>query len=137
MRHHHTRSVLAALPLLLAALACSDSTSPEPTPVGTYALVTVDGDPIPFVVAQTGSDKLELTDGRLTLNGDGTCSVSITARRTQDGQTSTNTDGDTCTWTNNNNALTLTYSSGSSDVGSWSGDQISLTSDGHVFLFER
>jgi|SRR5262245_29912335 len=54
---------------LTALAACSnDSTSPNGSPTGSYSLITVNGNPLPF----TFSDGSVLISDRLSLNGDGT-----------------------------------------------------------------
>ena len=52
----------ATLLLALAAGACSsDSNGPDVSVVGTWQLQTVNGQALPYVVAQSGSDKIEVT----------------------------------------------------------------------------
>jgi len=130
-------ALLAALTLAAGMTACSDSTGPEPTPVGTWTLVSISGSPLPFVLIQVGLDKLEVTAGRITINQDGTCSFSLTLRSTESGNVTTATETDVCTWTRNNNAMTFSYQDGTTASGSLSGDTLTLTTQSIIWAFER
>ncbi len=55
------RRTLLSLFVSPLILACSDSTGPGAGLVGTWHLQTVDGEPLPFILSESGSDKLELT----------------------------------------------------------------------------
>ena len=66
--------------------ACGDATGrqvlgPE-SAAGRYDLVSLDGTPLPTVVAQVLANTIEVTAGHYQLDSDGTCSTSTTARAT-------------------------------------------------------
>lgn len=134
-----TRPSFALLALLSFASACSDDTTgpEESSPAGSYTLASVNGSPLPYVIFQTLEDKTELTEAAASLNADGTCSTSMTLRTTQGGQVSSDTQSDTCTWSHENAAILITWTDGTTDTASWSGDTITVTLEGLVLVFER
>lgn len=136
------RTLLSAL-LMVASLftlgACGDSTGPGGGSItGTYKLQTVNGNPLPYVIVQVGSDKVEVSEGSLTLNADNTYSSRFTFRTTEGGQVTTETDTSVGTYTRNNNAITFTDSSdGETITGSVSGNTITFTEEGLVLVFKK
>ena len=120
----------------LAFAACGDSTGPESV-AGRYALVSVNGTPLPFVLVQVLENKFEITAGHIQLNSDGTCSAAVTFRTTEDGVVTTDTEADTCTWTQNNTAIVFTFPDGSTDAGSLIDGTISVTTDGVVLVYRK
>ena len=71
MQAQRTVNVLLAL-LTVSLGGCGGATAPAAAVVGRYELRTVNGAPLPFIVAQSDTTKGELTDDQLTLNADGT-----------------------------------------------------------------
>src|SRR5687768_4135433 len=63
--------------LLLAAVACSDSTGPAPTVAGTYKLTGLNGQTLPVLV---WSDA-RVVSGRMELRGDGTYTETIAIKQ--------------------------------------------------------
>ena len=58
------RSFLLALVTTLSVLpACGDSTGPGASAAGTYALSTVGDEPLPFVLVQFGTNRIDVTAG--------------------------------------------------------------------------
>jgi hypothetical protein len=70
--------------IALLAVACgSDATAPDQrSAIGSYHLKSVNGAPLPFLSAQSGTAKTEITSEAITLNGDGTFSDVETLRTT-------------------------------------------------------
>jgi hypothetical protein len=65
----------------LALAACGgNATAPQSTPVGNYVLVTVNGKPLPQLVARTASGDLEVVSATLVLRGDQTYTTSYLYR---------------------------------------------------------
>lgn len=60
------------LAIVIAAISCADPTVPVPTLTGTYHLVSVNGRPLPAVVASIPPEVVQVTGGEITLAGDGT-----------------------------------------------------------------
>ncbi len=125
--------------LVLGVTACgADGTGPESV-TGTYRLRTIDGDPLPFVVFQVGTEKIEVAAGSVTLNADVTCSNIGTFRITTiTGNVTTNAVIDLCTYTINGGALTLTSVADSTVTsGSIVGSALTITDDGFVLIYRK
>ena len=129
------RSVCMAI-ASLALAACSDSTGPESV-AGRYELVSINGDPLPFVFFQRFEEKIEFTAGHIQLNSDLTCNRSFTIRTTTDGEVTTDTATGTCTWTQNDTAISVTFSEFDIDVGSLIDGNLALASLGLALLYQR
>lgn len=75
--------------LLVAAAvtlgACGDSTAPDTLNAGTYTLRTVNGAALPFVIAQSTDEKLELTSGSVTIASAGRFTLMLAVRYTAAG----------------------------------------------------
>ena len=134
---------LASLLLATAVFACGgDSTSPTASIAGSWNLQTVDGSSLPFILAQTGGNKQELTGGVLTLSAAsssaGSYTITLTERVTVNGQVTTSSGSDAGTYSLNGTAVTLTSNSGAGSFnGSWSGNSLTLTDLGVALVFGR
>lgn len=123
------RRLTAALAFALAgtALACSDSTKPSESLVGTWNLSTVNGAPLPFTL-QASNPKVEVVqdqfvgtaDDRFTENGTGRFTSST-------GVVSNVSFTDAGTWTVNGNAITIRFDSDNSSLsGSIDGSTLTV-----------
>jgi hypothetical protein len=134
------RSLLAfAIVLSLGMMGCDSSgdSNSEPNYSGNYILKTIDGETVPVVFIQIGSDKVEITGGNHRLNSDMTFSASFTLKVTESGVSTTETGSMTGTYSNNNSAFLFTYSDNTTDSGSISGDNLTIISDGVSFVFKK
>jgi hypothetical protein len=135
------RSIIKATLLLSILLvgACSDSSGPggESSITGTYILKTVNGSPLPFVLIQVGSDKLEIVSARLTLNSDMTFGDRSTIRLTEAGQVTTEEDMSVGTYTRTGNTVVLRFSDGAQQALVINGRALSGTIEGFSFVYER
>jgi hypothetical protein len=84
MRMDAIRSAVAPLLALALLVSCGRGTSTEPEVgvVGSYALVQVEGQPLPFAFTDTELLRGEIVDGALTLNADRRYQWAITVRWT-------------------------------------------------------
>jgi len=118
---------LAMFALAGTLAACSmDSTGPNGSVAGSYALRTINGQSLPY----TFSGGLRLTSDDLTLLSNGTYQD---VSRYSDG-TSFVDDGD---YSNNNGAITFYSSSGQTYQGSVSGDVLTQILNNYTQVFER
>jgi len=118
---------LAMFALAGTLAACSmDSTGPNGSVAGSYALRTINGQSLPY----TFSGGLRLTSDDLTLLSNGTYQE---VSRYSDG-TSFVDDGD---YSNNNGAITFYSSSGQTYQGSVSGDVLTQILNNYTQVFER
>ncbi|MGY8800290.1 MAG: hypothetical protein ACKVG4_16120 [Longimicrobiales bacterium] len=138
MKYRPFRTVLPVLLVAVFLAGCGDSiTEADSTPVGSYALISLNGQPLPLTIEELPGESVTLTSATLTLNADGTCSLLSTIQETTATGTATETDSSIGTWGNTGNAISFAWSDGTALAGSWSGDTIVITSEGFVYLFER
>jgi hypothetical protein len=128
---------LAAFALIMALTSCSDATGPDSV-AGVYALVSVDGKPLPYTAMQDASTKVEELSGTIIFGADGHFQESATTRFTLDGRASTSTSSSTGTFAISGQAITMLYSSGGTISGSWDGSStITLTRTGTLWAFRK
>jgi hypothetical protein len=72
---------LAASTLVVAA--CSDApTGPDPRAVGGYALLSINGQPLPMRVGVAGPSSTDIVEGMMTINADATYSLRLDVQTT-------------------------------------------------------
>jgi hypothetical protein len=128
---------LAVLFLCGVALSACDSTGPGDSPEGTYVLSTIDGAPLPFLLAQSGDDKVELSAGHITLNADASCIGGQTTLFTEGGAVTSEVLLDPCTWTRTEASIFFEWPEGFNNVGVWIENSLTLTSQGVPLVFRR
>ena len=125
--------------------ACSgDSTSPSSI-AGTYNLQTIDGQSLPVVVFEEGTDKVEVMAGSMILNSDQTYSESVSFRITDGAIVTTDIEASAGSWTLSGSAITFTATAGDNAgdtfLGSISGNTLTfieaLSGDDGVTLVLR
>ena len=126
---------------LLAFAGCDDETTgPGDSVVGTYVLVSVNGDPLPAVVFEGGGVTSEALEGTLTLRADGTFSASTITRNTVNGSSSTDTESSSGAYTVSGATITFVDSTGTT-IAIRSGDTITVTFQENgldiVLVFEK
>ena len=122
--------------LLVLSAACGDSTGPDSI-AGRYVLKSIDGSPLPVVIFQMFSDKVEVTSGYLQINADGTCRSSLSRTLTEENRVTNETDGDMCTWTQDGSEVVFSYPDGATDTGSLTGNVLAIRDGGLAFVFAR
>jgi hypothetical protein len=132
--------VLACFSLFVAA-SCGggDSTSPGTARIaGSYALQTVTGGPVPFVVLQIGSDKIEVLSETVNLSDGGTFTQQGSLRITENGVVSMESFAEAGVYTRNDTALNLVFSSdGSTGTGTISGNTITVGIGGVSLVYRK
>lgn len=126
--------------LTLFATACGgDSTAPRTTTIaGSYVLRTVNGSPLPYLVAEIGADKLEWLNETVTLSEGGTFTQQGSFRLTQNGVVSTESHSDTGSYTRNGTAISFYFNSdGSSPTGTVSGNTITVAFSGYSLVYHK
>jgi Lipocalin-like domain len=127
------------LPLTLGG--CGDSTGPGGV-AGTYSLRSINGDPLPAVIAEGTGFREEATAGFIRLNSGGTFTASNTSRITIGGSTNEVTLNISGTYTRSGDEITLTFDNpdgpGMSEViVEWDGDRLTLFDFGDIWVYER
>jgi hypothetical protein len=137
------RKLLAVLALgALAACGGDSSTGPSSSISGTYSLKSVNGEVMPAVLGQAGSDKYEITSGSLSITNGTAYTVSLNSRTTVGGQVTTDISADAGTVTVNGTAVTFTSSAqgaGATPItGTYAnGNTITLTDQGTSLVFQK
>jgi hypothetical protein len=73
-------TLAASVPLLAA---CSDApTGPDPRAAGSYALLSINGQPLPMRVGVAGPSSTDIVGGMMTINADATYSLRLDVQTT-------------------------------------------------------
>jgi len=129
--------VVAATAFSLSLASCAESISPSAVP-GLYTLVTVDGEPLPYVIRDTVSMMVEIVGADLNLREDNASFMHTYYRITRDGLVSTETRDDWLGWSVD--GTTITVENGAVGVrftGTKSDDTLRLMSRGVEYVFEK
>lgn len=136
-----TVRIIAALLLAASVASCgSDGPSaPErPSLVGTWALTTIGGVPLPYILDQLGGDKLELIEADFTATNTGTFSSTSTQRMTLGGRAADQSFNEAGSYTINGSVATLTFASDSSSAhGTIRGDSITFADNGIPVVYRK
>ena len=125
---------------LAVCLGCGSDSSTSPTGssiAGTWALQTVNGSPLPFTLAQQGTNKTEVLSDIATADSHGAYTDITTIRITINGVASTQSIPDAGTYTLNGTALVLRSNDGSSLTGSLSGNTFTVSADGFAYVYKK
>lgn len=138
---HLFRNTLQAGILAVTLTACSsDAAGPDlDALVGQYALISIDGQPLPVIVDQQGEDIAEVTVGTVTLDGDGTFGDVTELRITESGVVTTEVDATEGTWTLVGTTVTFSPSDQSGNYTmTWNGqDRLTQLFQGFTLVYER
>lgn len=124
---------LALVALLTLAGGCRDSLGPDADPAGTYTLVSINGTspPAPFF-------SVEIVAGAVTLNTDGTYTVTSTIRgRDSLGELVTQTTSETGGYARSGDALRFTSSEGRVTVAAYDGRTLKVDQGGYALVYRR
>ena len=132
------RTILVVFSALTLMSCRGDGTGPvEVDLIGSYALESVNGAPLPWRLLSLGPVRTEVTAGNLTISSGTGCRVSLTLITTEDGVSTTANDSVDCEYTSGYGAITVSYPNGSVDTGLVTSETVSLRSDNTIFVFRR
>ena len=135
------RALVAACVLLCTAACGGDDSPTAPTMAsiaGVWNLQTVNGSPLPFVAAQSGSDKIEVLGDAITVTANATFTQLTQLRVTQGGQTSTQSVPDAGSYTLTGKTVTFTFDSdGSSGTGTLNGNVLTVAESGISLVYRK
>ena len=118
---------LALLALMLVACGGDDPQGPTPPSIfGTYAVETIDGEPLPYTSVDLPDLTVEVLNASYRLNSDMTWSLEAALRETRLGEVTTETTTETGTFVQNGDALELTDSDGEVYSGTLSGEILTV-----------
>ena len=128
--------------LVLAALtvSCGGDSTTQPTAtsiVGTWSLQTINGAALPFIISQSGADKLEVISDVATVDSHGAYTEVTQLRTTVNGQAKAEAFTDVGTYTVSGNAVTLKSSDGSSVTASLSGNTFTISAGAFVYVYKK
>lgn len=130
--------LLACCTLSVAASCGGDSTAPGTASVaGSYALQTVNGAPLPFVVLQIGSDKIEVLNETVVLSEGDAFTQQGSLRITQNGVVSIDSYAEAGDYTRNGTALTLIFSDGTTGTATISGNSLIVGISGLSLMYRK
>ena len=125
---------------LFAAVSCGgDSTAPGTANItGSYGLQTVNGTPLPFVVLQIGSDKIEVLNETVTLSEGDAFTQQGSLRITQSGVVSIDSYAEAGVYTRNVTALNFVFSAdGTTGTGTLSGNTLTVGISGLSLVYRK
>ena len=132
------RRVMLGL-IVACSVACfDDSIVGSPTVTGTYTLRTINGSPLPYVLAQTSTSKTEVLDRAITLHKGSTYASSGHLRVTENGQTTTISTPATGTYSLFGNSISFRSNAGGGDaVAIIDGNRMTFIEAGMTSVFRK
>jgi hypothetical protein len=130
---------LFAIAVIAVATACGgDSTAPTVISVsGTWNLKSINGQNLPYVLAQTGQNKQELTADVISVVGSSFTQVT-TVKTTVNGQVTTQTFSDAGSFTLNGTAVSFRFNSDNSTAtGTVSGNTFTVAVEGFSYVYQK
>ncbi len=129
--------VAVAAGLALLAGCARDATAPNVSVQGIYHLFRVNGAPLPFLLQQDSTFRVDVTESALTLNPDSTWSEVTLYRVQAAGSTTTPSQMTYGTYSTVNSALELISAAGFSEHGAAAGGTITLLDSGFSLIYHR
>jgi phage baseplate assembly protein gpV len=125
------------IPVLTAAVVTGCKHEPqaarEINPVGSYALVSVDGNNVPCTV-QHEAAKLTVKSGSLTIKADGTCSSKIVVTPPSGTEAAREVKA---TFTRAGTKLSMRWEGAGNTVGTVEGDTFTMNNEGMIFAYRK
>jgi hypothetical protein len=106
------------------------ATAADINPVGTYALVSVDGNKVPCTVQHEGHP-LPVKSGSFTINADGTCSSKMVLSG-RDAAIEVK-----ASYTRQGSKLTMQWEGAGTTTGTVEGDTFTMNNEGMVFAYRK
>ena len=130
------RSLLSLL-LSVVVLSCDDATGPDDF-LGIWRLETVSGQPLPFILEQDGSRKVELTGETVTLLASGRQTMVTSFRVTENGNVFTESIPAPGSYTINGSTLLLMFDNDEDEYTAIvNGNTMTIDDIGLTFVYRR
>lgn len=123
--------IILFLAATLALAACGGETD---DPTGMYEMVSIDGNELPYAPAHQGQTGPEIVAGSLTLNADGTFSMTMDFQIP--GGTSQISDFEG-SYTREGSEFRMQWEGAGVTTGTLEGDEFSFNNEGMIFTFRR
>ncbi len=132
------RSVILGL-VVASSVACyDDSIVGSPTVTGTYTLRTINGSPLPHVLAETGTSRTEVLDRAITLHQGSTYAQSGRIRVTENGEATIVSTPATGTYSLFGNSVSFRSNAAGSDaVAIIDGNIMTFVEPGMTLVFRK
>ena len=135
------RAMRLLLPVFWLPLAVMVSTGCNPkvkvaadiSPVGSFALVSVDGNKVPSPV-QHGGPPLTVKSGIFVITADGTCSSTVVFSTPSGGEVIREVKA---TYTRQGPTLTMKWEGAGTTTGTIDGDTFTMNNEGMIFMYRR
>lgn len=118
---------IAGVTAVASAAACGDGATGPTSPVGSYALSSVNGLALPATVLSDTGFSVAISEGSLSVQADGRFVVGVTSTWTIEGHPQVFVAADTGSWTEAGGRLVFTYVDSTTQTGSWQRDRITVT----------
>lgn len=125
------KNIILLLVAALSLFACSREAFDH---TGTYSMVSIDDNELPYAPAHQGQTGPEIVSGSLTLNADGTFAFSMSYRNPSGAIGENNLDG---TYTVEGSEFRLQWQGAGVTLGTLDGDRFSFNNEGMVFTFQK
>lgn len=129
---------LSCLALCLVALwaGCKQDArvANEADPIGTYTLVSVDGNKVPCAVKHDEKEGLTVKSGRFIINADGTCSSTIAFVAPSGRDASREVKA---SYTRTGSKLTMKWEGAGITTGTVEGDTFTMINEGMKFAYRK
>jgi len=123
--------IFLCLVVALALAACQGEAN---DPTGTYNMVSIDGNALPFAPVHGGQSGPEIVGGSLTLEAEGGFAFSLEYRIPGRPSQTNNMTG---TYTIEGAECMLQWKGAGKTACTWEGDQLSFNNEGMIFAFQR
>jgi hypothetical protein len=121
---------------VVASTGCNPpraKTAADISPVGSFVLVSVDGNKVPSVV-QHGGPPLTVKSGTFNINADGTCSSKVVFSPPSGGEVSREVKA---TYKRQGPTLTMKWEGAGTTTGTLDGDTFTMNNEGMTFTYRR
>ncbi|HEX4684005.1 MAG TPA: hypothetical protein VH277_14910 [Gemmatimonadaceae bacterium] len=127
--------------LVVSVMACGGDSPAAPdtaSMAGVWSLLSIDDTPLPYVLSQTSTTKLELLSDVFTLGSDGRFTEQSIGRETNSGVVTADTATDAGTYTvTGGSAVFRFFSTGGSATASVKADTFTVSDNTTVFKYTR
>ncbi len=132
---HLLQSCLLPLLTVLVWAGCKQGpkVAADINPVGSYALVSVNGSKVPCTV-QHEAATLSVKSGTFTINADGTCSSKVVFSPPSGGDSSREVKA---TYTRQGSKLTMQWEGAGTTTGTVNGDTFTMNNEGMIFTYHK
>jgi hypothetical protein len=119
--------------LLLSACKPEAKVAEGSDPTGVYALVTVNGNPVPASVSHEGA-ALQVRSGTFTIKADGTCSTKTVFVPPSGSEVANEVSA---TYTKEGSKLTMQWKGAGTTTGTIEGNTFTMDNEGMVFVYRK